>query len=188
MLQVIAFCIVCMGFVPRLASEDGDNAAVRLARIEEIIGTSKFGIHDLSRCIAVNAGDFARMNMPFELGIDYGCRQFGSAAQRQKSVLVLEQAQRDYRVALSDIAGWDIEYHGGDQTKAVRRVRNWLLGKPGSLGIGAAAIQAKHSTFQGWYLNQQLALGASVEDVADYPSHQIIPDMVRWIELGEPTT
>jgi hypothetical protein len=43
-----------------------------------LIHESRFGIHDLSRCKAITAGDYVRMNMPFELGIDHGSKRFGT--------------------------------------------------------------------------------------------------------------
>src|SRR6476619_3590136 len=50
-----------------------------------------------------------------------------------KRLLVLEE--KPYRqAALSDIAGSDIEYHGADFQRAVRKVRNWL--------VSEAAIEA----------------------------------------------
>lgn len=77
-LQAISFCVVFLGFHPRLAPENADNAATRLDRILEIVRTSKYGIHDLSRCRASVEGEFSRMNMPFELGLDHACRKFGA--------------------------------------------------------------------------------------------------------------
>lgn len=40
-LQAIAFCIVELGFYPRLAPENKDNAAARLDRIAALIRESK---------------------------------------------------------------------------------------------------------------------------------------------------
>lgn len=73
LLQAIAFCVADMGLSPRLAPENADNASNRLSRITDLIRTSRYGIHDLSRCKSRSVGEFARMNMPFELGIDHGC-------------------------------------------------------------------------------------------------------------------
>lgn len=67
-LQAMAFCVVYLGFFPRFAPENADNAAARLDRIIELVRGSKYGIHDLSRCRAAAVGDLARMNMPFEAG------------------------------------------------------------------------------------------------------------------------
>src|SRR5690606_9912862 len=84
LLQPSAVCITDLGFCPRLAPENADNAANRLDRIVELIRGSKFGIHDLSRCKAAAAGELARFNMPFELGLDHGCARFRSGQLSKK--------------------------------------------------------------------------------------------------------
>lgn len=96
-LQAIAFCVAYLGFAPRLAPENADNAVARLDRIAELIRESKYAIHDLSRCKAEVAGEYVRMNMPFELGLDHGCRRYGDDPLAQKSILVLEQTRYDYQ-------------------------------------------------------------------------------------------
>jgi hypothetical protein len=68
LLQAIAFCVTDLGYYPRLAPENADNAANRLDRIIKLIRGSKYGIHDLSRCKSAVVGEYARLNMPFELG------------------------------------------------------------------------------------------------------------------------
>ena len=64
-LQAIAFCVVDMGFYPRLAPENSDHSASRLTRIIELVRGSRFGIHDLSRCKATTADEYYRLNMPW---------------------------------------------------------------------------------------------------------------------------
>jgi hypothetical protein len=73
LLQAIAFCITDLGFYPRIAPENANNAANRLDRIVEQISESKYGIHDLSRCKSTKVDEYARLNMPFELGLDHAC-------------------------------------------------------------------------------------------------------------------
>jgi len=123
-LQAIAFCAVYLGFYPRLAPENSDNSAARLDRILELVRGSKYGIHDLSRCRSDgDTQSYIRMNMPFELGLDFACKSFGQAPLSDKAILVLEQFRYDTQKALSDISGWDVEAHGGDHGKAIRAVR-----------------------------------------------------------------
>lgn len=123
-LQAIAFCIYDLGFTPRLAPENSNAGAGRLQRILELIQGSKFAIHDLSRCKAEAAGEYYRLNMPFELGLDHAAANFGDKQLASKSILVLEEVRYDFQKSLSDISGWDIEAHNGDQVQAVRKVRN----------------------------------------------------------------
>ncbi len=185
-LQAIAFCVVYLGFYPRLAPENPDNATGRLDRIVDLVRSSKYSIHDLSRCKSTGANEFARMNMPFELGIDHGCRRFGPGELAGKSILILEEARHDYVKFLSDISGWDIHAHGGDYQKAVLHVRSWLVAQPGAVAIGAARIQGKYADFQQWYWEQQLAAGSSEQDIISYPTAELIRAMHEWKDAGEP--
>ena len=186
LLQAIAFCIADLGFFPRLAPENADNSINRLQRIVELIRASKYGIHDLSRSKAAAAGDFVRMNMPFELGIDYGCVRFGSGQLTNKAILILEETRYDYQKCLSDIAGWDIEAHAGDHIKAVRIVRNWLVRQAGADPIGPQKIQNDYATFQEWRINRELSRGCSEEDIFSYPTVQVVAAMGEWVSLGNP--
>ncbi len=185
-LQAIAFCVTYLGFHPRLAPENADGAEPRLSRIIDLIRGSKFGIHDLSRSKSTVPNEYFRLNMPFELGIDLGFREAGGGRLAQKSILVLEETRYDYRIALSDIAGWDIQPHGGTFEKAVRKVRNWLTAQAQLHADGPARILGKYADFQGWYYERQLAAGFSDEDIQDYPTSELIMAMSEWMALGQP--
>lgn len=185
-LQALAFCIVYLGFHPRLAPENADNAATRLDRIAELIRGSKYGIHDLSRCKSRTVDEYARMNMPFELGLDHACRRFGPTPLTSKRILIFEHTRYDYQRALSDISGWDIRAHGGDHEKAVRHLRTWLIAQAGAVPVGAALIQGKYIAFQEWYWERELEAGSSEEDIREYPTTELVRAMHEWKEAGEP--
>jgi hypothetical protein len=185
-LQAVAFCVVYLGFFPRLAPENPDNSAARLDRIIEIVRGSKYGIHDLSRCKATAVDQYARMNMPFELGIDHACRKFGGGNLSEKVILILEKTKYDYQKALSDISGWDIQAHAGDYEKAVRHVRSWLVTQAGAERVGAALIQGKYIAFQEWYWERERANGSSEDDIKEYPTVYFIGAMHEWIAEGQP--
>lgn len=185
-LQAIAFCVVYLGFFPRFAPENTDNGVARLDRIIALIRESKYGIHDLSRCKSTTADQYARMNMPFELGIDHACRRFGGDHLTTKVILILEQNRYDYQKALSDISGWDIQAHNDDHEKALRHVRSWLIAQAGAEQIGASLIQGKYIAFQEWYWKRQLAAGSSEEDIREYPTGEVISAMHDWMHTGQP--
>ena len=186
LLQAIAFCITDLGFHPRIAPENADNAANRLDRIVELIRGSKYAIHDLSRCKAAVVGEYARLNMPFELGMDHACARFGSAPLSSKTILILEETRFDYQKGLSDIAGWDIQAHEGDYIKLVRIVSGWLIRQANAQPIGAAKIQDNYMVFQEWYWERETARGASDDDIKAYPTIQMMAAMREWIEAGRP--
>lgn len=179
-LQSILFCIIYLGFEPRLATEAADSGRPRLEKIISLIRDSRYSIHDLSRAQAAEKGEHYRLNMPFELGVDYGCRQFGAAQFSSKRILVLEEKPYRYQVALSDLAGCDIQAHSADFEKAQRKVRNWLVSEAAAPIVGAAKILANYYDFQEWYYERQLAAGFSDEDILDYPTSELLDSMKMW--------
>lgn len=187
-LQAILFCVVYLGFAPRIARERADSAEVRVEKIVDLIEASKFSIHDLSRSQAAVAGEFYRLNMPFEFGIDWACRRWRGGERADKRLLVLEEKPYRYQAALSDIAGCDIQYHRADFQVAVRKVRNWLVSETAIAADPAARIVARYADFQGWYYEKQLAAGFSEDDIKDYPTNELLAAMVEWMEAGQPIT
>lgn len=154
MLQAILFCVVYLGFVPRLARERSDSSEMRVEKITGLIEASLYSIHDLSRCVAKKRGEHFRLNMPFELGIDWACRRYFGDGREAKRFLILEEKPYRYQVALSDISGCDIQYHAADFQQAVRKVRNWLVSEAGIAADGATRILARYADFQGWYFEK----------------------------------
>jgi hypothetical protein len=186
-LQAILFCIIYLGFAPRISRERNDSGEVRLQKIRSLIEGSLYSIHDLSRSQARKKGEHFRLNMPFELGIDYACREY-LPGREAKRLLVLDEKPYRYQAALSDIAGCDIEYHGGDYQKGVRKVRNWLVSEAGVEADGAARVLARYADFQGWYYDKQLAAGFSDEDIKDYPTNELLRAMQDWVDAGKPVS
>lgn len=185
-LQAILFCILYLGLKPRIATESFDSLTLRLPKIIGLIKASRYSIHDLSRCEATRPGEHFRLNMPFELGIDYGFRQFAAAKGRSKKILILEEQPYRYQAALSDISGCDIRYHEGDHLKAVRAVRNWLVSAAKTRRDGARKILDAYDDFQKWHYESQLAAGFSEADIQDYPTSELLAAMVEWFEAGRP--
>lgn len=185
-LQALLFCLIFLGFHPRIARESADSAQVRLAKIQTLIESSRYSIHDLSRAVAKRRGETFRLNMPFELGMDYACRLYHGAGRETKRMLILGERQYDYQKALSDISGSDIEAHNGKFDVAVRKVRNWLVSEVGIEAPGTGRILQKYIDFQEWYFESQLAAGFTKEDILDYPTAELMTAMVTWRDSGQP--
>lgn len=126
LLRVLIFTVIQCGFIPRIATERSDSGEVRLKKISGILGQSKYSIHDISRIEALSADALPRFNMPFELGIDIGCREHGSDHLKTKKCLVLEKERYRYQKVISDIAGNDIKSHGNEPLSLMRAVRAWF--------------------------------------------------------------
>jgi hypothetical protein len=185
-LQAILFCVIYVGFDPRIAKENNDSGAMRLDKIRNLIENSCYSIHDLSRCQATEKGEHFRLNMPFELGIDYGCRQYFGNGRENKRFLILEENMYRYQATISDLSGCDIQAHGGEFQKAVRQVRNWLVSEAAATADGATRILGAYIDFQEWYYEDQLGRGFSDEDVQNYPTRELLDAMKTWIAAGKP--
>lgn len=187
-LQAILFAVVYLGLFPRLSRERNDSAETRVEKITDLIEGSKFSIHDLSRCQARRKGEHFRLNMPFELGIDWACRRYYGSGREEKRFLVLEERPYRYQAVLSDMSGCDIQTHSGNFQNAVRKVRNWLVSEAGVEAEGASRVLANYADFQGWYYEKQLAAGFSEDDIKDYDTGELLAAMTLWMEAGRPIT
>lgn len=124
--EAIVFCVIDCGFVPRSALEEADSGVFRLHKVQQIIQNSQYTIHDLSRIEISRDTRLPRFNMPFELGLDIGCRTYGAGYVRRKKCLILDADAHRYKTFLSDISGQDIESHKNSPAEAISVVRRWL--------------------------------------------------------------
>lgn len=122
----LVFAVHECGLIARCALEQDNGGQIRLDKLYQIIRSSRFGIHDLSRTTLDSGHRLPRFNMPLELGIFLGAREYGDGPQRRKSCLILDRDRFRYQIFCSDIAGQDIRDHGNDIGRALTAVRNWL--------------------------------------------------------------
>lgn len=182
LLKVLLFTTLCLGYNPRLASERTDSGEQRLSKICELIETSRFSIHDLSRLRAREEGEFHRMNMPFELGVDYGCRTYGGSRVGGKRFLILETKRYDYMKALSDLSGVDIESHDDEGRVLVRKVRNWFRSNTGDEDVrGPAAIWYDYADFRADLYDKLKKAGFSDDDIEELPIAEYMDYVRRWV-------
>lgn len=182
LLRPLLFTILHFGFNPRIASERSDSAEQRIEKISEFISASKYSIHDLSRLRSSKRNELARHNMPFELGIDYGCRKFGAEAHQGKKFLILEAARYDYSRALSDLGGIDIKSHSNDPEDIIRAVRNWFVETVGITNSkSATTIYLEFTNFMLDFDSKRRAEGFSDRDLFDMPTPEFIAFIKDWL-------
>jgi hypothetical protein len=179
--QAIIFTIQCLRLEARTSYEVSDAGQPRIAKLVGLIRSSKFGIHDLSRCKAKKAGEFARMNMPLELGIDYGCKQYGSYAQRGKKLLILDTKRYRLQKVASDLAGSDIAAHSDKQLEAIRLVSHWLHQEAGAPLLPATEIRANYEDFMDANYRRLREQGFSTRDIDRLPADVLRRAMQRWL-------
>lgn len=182
LLRPILFTIIYLGLKPRIALEAMDAGEARLDKIVGLIADSKFAIHDISRIEAARAGDLYRLNMPFELGIDFGCRKFGRGQLKEKRSLVLEAERYRYKAALSDLSGVDIESHDNDPYKVAGIVRNWLKNTCHFSAVGPSKITSAFTDFMADNFDKLTSDGFSPADIEALQVAELIECMEKWVE------
>ncbi|HYR28925.1 MAG TPA: hypothetical protein VEU30_10695 [Thermoanaerobaculia bacterium] len=150
MFEAIVFAIHDCGFLARCSLEVSDASQVRIEKIGSIIGSCRFGIHDISRTELDADHGLPRFNMPFELGMFLGAKRFGSAKQKNKTCLILDVEKYRYQKFISDIAGQDIAAHHGKPEEAITAVRDWLSATmPKSVKTpGGTTIASRYAAFR----------------------------------------
>lgn len=168
----LVFAVQDCGFLARCALEVEDAGEVRIRKINRIIEQCQYGIHDISRTELDSASRLPRFNMPLELGLFLGAKEFGRGKQRDKQCLILDRERYRYQAYCSDIAGQDIRAHANDPDRAIRAVRDMLASaRAGAVLLpGAKKIGQRYQEFQ----NQLPQMCA--------PFH-LDPDDLRFFEL-----
>lgn len=146
--EAIVFAVNDAGFRPQCARQRLDSSQIRLQKIAELISTSRYSIHDLSRTEPDEVNALPRFNMPLELGMDLGCKTFHPDCS-DKSLLIFDSEQYRFQKFVSDLSGQDIHQHNNSPKEAVTRVRDWLRTESGKSNIpGGAAIYARYGAFR----------------------------------------
>lgn len=179
LLLSLVFTLKYLGYIPRLALERVDCAETRIDKIIEIIKESKFGIHDLSRIVSAKENEHYRMNMPFELGIDYGCKKFKGSKWADKQILILEKERYRYQKSLSDLSGSDIKNHDDEPNKLMTVVRDWFVSTETIRVDSGNKIWLAYNDFQA-FLYDELVEKAGHNTVDDVQIQEVIQLMSEW--------
>ncbi len=188
LLFALIFTITYLGYRPRLTLEDTDSGKSRIKKILKLVNLSKYGIHDISRMMSSLKGEYYRMNMPFELGIDYGCQQLREVPWNKKKLLVLDTEKYRYQRALSDFSGSDIEAHKDDEQEMVRIIRNWFVSAT-KTGPTYKKIWFQYAKFKVEIGKIANDVGHKKEDTEDFnkyalelPLPEVMHHMDKWLQ------
>ncbi len=125
--RALVFAVIRCGFQIRCALELSDSSETRIDKLYRIIEQSQLGIHDISRTELDSSTGLPRFNMPLELGMFLGAKRFGDSVQKKKKCLIIDTDPHRFSKFISDLAGMDIESHGGDARQIVSCTRDWLV-------------------------------------------------------------
>jgi hypothetical protein len=177
----VIFTVKYLGYQPRFSLERADSGETRIDKIVGLIQISKFGIHDLSRIVSKGKNEHYRMNMPFELGIDYGCKKLKEGVWQGKKILILEKERYRFQKALSDLSGSDIKNHNDDPLKIVCCVRDWFVTEELNTGPSGNTIWNEFNDFQA-YLYEKVVVENGHKKVDDVQVTEIVYHMTQWFD------
>jgi len=125
-MYAMIFTIIYCGFIPKTAKDLTANGDERLKNIFVLIHDSRYLINDISKIEIDKKTKLPRFNMPIELGICIGAREYGSGIHKDKKLLLLENKQFESKKYASDLSGIDCKYHNNDYKKMIHCIRDWL--------------------------------------------------------------
>ena len=183
LLRPMLFTIVYLEFNPRIALENTDVSTPRLDKILTLIRDSKYSIHDLSRIKSSKKNEFARLNMPFELGIDFGSKEF-SKKHYEKKFLVLSDEDHGYKKALSDFSGFDAQNHKNDPIEVVQILRDWIyeIAVSSNLTQGLAIWYKFQNDFLPFLIAKKMSAGYTkdIDLQTIFPIKEFIQTVNEW--------
>ena len=177
--EALLFAITISGYRVLCALEESDGGDIRFSKLCRLIEDSDGTIHDLSRTEA-GASGLPRFNMPFELGLAIGARQYGGERQRTKRACIMVALDYALPRYLSDLAGSDPSVHRTDPHEVIRIVLGHLHRTPSGRGLpGAAHMIELFERFRGDvpFLARQARL--TVEEVHARLGYRNYMDLLR---------
>lgn len=142
-LDAILFTIVLYSFEPRSAVDHGRVSEPRIQRISEALLSSRYSIHDLSRCYGEAPDNLARFNMPLELGMAIALQRVAT-----HDWLALVPEGRVHLHFASNLAGFDLLNHDGTPEKIAAAVGSWLSHRHGARRVSERVLLEVLPTFR----------------------------------------
>ena len=119
--------------------------------------------------------------MPFELGIDFGCRLTDAGILQSKTCLILEKDKYGYQKAISDLSNSDIKNHNNDPETLVFQVRNWFAGLGMKHAPSATRIWERFNEFMADFREARERDGFKDRDLEFMPVPEYIDFIRQWI-------
>jgi hypothetical protein len=117
------FPVVAAGLVPVCAKDLTTPDLLRLEMLAGAIQNCQYSAHELSRSKGEGPLNFARMNVPIEMGM---AMFHATDKVRKHRYAFFVPTPHDYHQFLSDLSGLDALCHNNDPTQLVKRVYEWL--------------------------------------------------------------
>jgi hypothetical protein len=179
LLRYMLFTLKYMKVNPYIALSDGDCGKKRIDKIQKMIEDSEISIHDISRMKSESKDEYYRLNMPFELGIDYGIERL---QKKGKKYLILEGEKYTYQKALSDYSGFDVFAHQNDPDTLVKIIRDWFVNNiDGFEDVqGANKIYLDYFDCWAYIFDELIKKGYSKKQTEEIPIKEYLGLVNKW--------
>ena len=181
LIEKLIFILQFYGF-NILMSVNKSSSNDRLSEIIKMINDSKYTFHDLSRHKAEKKGEIARFNMPFELGIDFGCNQYGRN-RRNKIIAILDSSPHAYDIHSSDLSGRDILYHQNNSETLFKIIPDWLSTSTGKLYDSPKKLKGYFSEWDKDYRSTLKAKGYDLRTIKKVQLETYRMILTKWIPI-----
>ncbi|WP_179006763.1 hypothetical protein [Winogradskyella forsetii] len=161
-------------------SQTQNSDDIRVHEIKKLIENCRYSIHDISRIEPISKGDLPRFNMPFELGIDVGCKTY---LRKNKKYMILEKEPYRFKEVMSDISGQDIFSHNNEPYELVKVIRNWYKTIfPRRDTNSSKVIWDAYNEFNFDFKEQMESEDLNPENIWAIPFNELIEIMQTWIK------
>ena len=124
--EALNFAVVAGGLLPICALDMTSPDRPRLDMLVDAISNCHYSAHDLSRSHGEGSDNFARMNMPLEMGLALYPALYSQRHEHRCAFFVA--SPNDYKRFASDLAGLDAQCHNGHDVTALSMMYDWLRG------------------------------------------------------------
>ena len=122
----MSFAVVAGGLLPVCAHDLTAPDRPRLEMLVEAIRCCRYSAHDFSRSQGGGQDNFARMNMPLEMGMALFHALY--TQRHEHRCLFFVPTPQDYMTFAPDLAGLDPGVHNNDDTRILTEMYDWLRG------------------------------------------------------------
>ncbi len=177
-LSIIIFIVEFFGF-KALVSNSDTVGQERMTNIIDMISRSEYAIHDLSRNRSKSKKEFARFNMPLELGIDLGVNY---SKELDKKILVLDNKPHQYDQYISDLSGRDIEHHRNKDDQLYWILPQWFGSIENKKYYQDGKLRGFYELFEIEYKSTHKKTGGLIRDIKKVKRKNYILHVREWVK------
>jgi hypothetical protein len=183
------FAVIAAGLLPVCAKDLSLPDQSRLVMLYHAILNCQYSAHDLSRGRGEGETNYARLNMPLELGMALFHNLYSEGRAHRYAFFVADP--NEYKAYASDLAGLDAQYHENNDLTLLTQMYEWLRSvMPGNLN-GQPATANVISKYQ--YFKEELKTiigsgkdGRPTHAEAQELMYQICEAEEWWVWRGNP--